>query len=117
MAEFSPSELRIDGIARFVVHHRDLGRSDATIRKMLTIQGNLDRLHPCADFDGLNICRSTEIDSGFRKAAGYKEAFDKAKAEAAAKKEAASVGLKGGFPWWVVGAALGLGFILWRRRS
>jgi hypothetical protein len=122
MAEFTPSELRIDAVARFVVHHRALGRSDSKIYEMLTIQENLDRLHPCSDPDGFNICQAREIDIGFYNASGYASAFEKARAEARARRAAEAAGkgdagTVGGFPLWlVIGGALGVGFLLWRKK-
>ena len=109
--EFSPKELRIDAVARFVVHHRTRGKSDAQIRELLTIQENLDRLHPCSDPRGFNICSSGEIDTGFAYSSRYAKEFEKA------KTERAKVGSENdGFPWLVVAGALGLGYLLWRKR-
>jgi hypothetical protein len=121
MAEFTPSELRIDAVARFVVHHRAQGRSDPKIYEMLTIQENLDRLHPCSDPEGFNVCQEREINIGFYNAAAYASAFEKARAEAAARRAAEAggkddAGTTGGFPLWLVAGVIGVGFLLWRKK-
>jgi len=101
----SPQATRFAEIVGFVNARRKAGKSDEEIIAILSKSSGLSRTsHPCADFDGNNICTQAEI----AKAMGLAESVGIRMAEEVSNKKA------GGSisPLFLVGGVAALWFLL-----
>lgn len=86
----TPQDVRFGEIVNFIITRRAAGKSEDEIFVDLTAPRGLNRLHPCADSNGRNICARSEID--FALSESHRIAIEQEKQHEAQRKRSAAAG-------------------------